>query len=393
MQRKKFGQPSFLLAYRSNSIMEGRMKTLQLSLLSSLVLLFFGSLAPASEKQVITAFTQVEAKGKGNTQAMRALTLVDQLDPNSIVSLLKGMNAANDLGDNWIRAAISKILAQAEPGNFPTEDVSRFVMDKGNAGSSRRAAFELLLDEQSEKAEKMIGSFLDDPEPSLRREAVAQLLQKAESKAGKASTVLFRMALDKARDVDQIKTAKTALEANGMKIDVPELMGFLTRWQTIGPFGNGSREGFHTAYAPESKVDLSGSAKGKNGKVEWIEFSTSDPFGMLDVNQQYGEIKEVLAYAFTTFESKDSRPVQFRLGSKNAWKLWVNEELLFARDEYHRGKTRVDQFVIDGKLNSGTNRILVKVCQNEQTQPWTKNWEFCLRVTDPTGKALLSANR
>ena len=31
--------------------------------------------------------------------------------------------------------------------------------------------------------------------------------------------------------------------------------------------------------------------------------------------------------------------------------------------------------------------------QNEQTQPWTKNWEFCLRVTDPTGKALLSSNR
>ena len=170
--------------------MEGSMKTLQLSLLSSLVLFFFGSLAPASEKQVITAFTQVEAKGKGNAQAMRALTLVDQLDPNSIVPLLKGMNAANDLGDNWIRAAVSKILAQAEPGNFPTEDVSRFVMDKGNAGSSRRAAFELLLDEQSEKAEKMIGSFLDDPEPSLRREAVAQLLQKAESKAGKASSSL-----------------------------------------------------------------------------------------------------------------------------------------------------------------------------------------------------------
>ncbi len=131
MQRKKFGQPSFLLAYRSNSIMEGRMKTLQLSLLSSLVLFFFGSLAQASEKQVITAFTQVEAKGKGNAQAMRALTLVDQLDPNSIVPLLKGMNAANDLGDNWIRAAVSKILAQAEPGNFPTEEVSRFVMDKG----------------------------------------------------------------------------------------------------------------------------------------------------------------------------------------------------------------------------------------------------------------------
>ena len=42
--------------------------------------------------------------------------------------------------------------------------------------------------------------------------------------------------------------------------------------------------------------------------------------------------------------------------------LWVNGELLFARDEYHR-KARVDQFVIEGKLKKGENQILVKVCQ------------------------------
>ena len=63
---------------------------------------------------------------------------------------------------------------------------------------------------------------------------------------------------------------------------------------------------------------------------------------------------------------------------------------MFARDEYHRGKTRVDQFVIDGALKKGSNEILVKVCQNEQTQYWTKQWEFCLRITDPTGTALHS---
>jgi hypothetical protein len=373
--------------------MEGSMKSLHLSFSVCLATFLFDSVSPASEKEVINAFTQVGAKGLGNDRAVRALSLVDQLNPSSIVPLLKGMNVANDLGDNWIRAALAKVVEQAKPGAFPTALVSQFIIDQGNAGSSRRAAFELLRDEQTEKAEKMIGSFLDDPEPSLRREAVTQLLDKAEAKKGKTSTVLFRMALDKARDVDQITTAKTALEENGMKIDLPKLMGFLTHWQTIGPFANGSREGFHNAYAPERKVDLESSTQGKNGRVEWTEFSTSDPFGMLDINLQYGEIKEVLAYAFTTFESEASGPVQFRLGSKNAWKLWVNDELLFARDEYHRGKTRVDQFVIDGKLTKGSNRILVKVCQNEQTQPWTKNWEFCLRVTDPTGKALLPSNR
>ena len=329
----------------------------------------FGSVSGASEKEVISALTQVRAKGLGNDRAVRALSMVDHLNPSSIVPLLRAMNDANDLGDNWIRAAVAKIVEQAKPGAFPTELIYQFITDQGNAGSSRRAAFELLFEEQPEKAKKMIGSFLDDPEPSLRREAVTQLLKKAEGKKGKTSTVLFQMALNKARDVDQITAAKTALEENGMEINLPKLMGFLTHWQTIGPFDNGSREGFHYAYAPERKVDLESSTQGKNGRVEWTDFSTSDPFGMLDINLQYGEIKEVLAYAFTTFESEASGPVQFRLGSKNAWKLWVNDELLFARDEYHRGKTRVDQFVIEGKLTKGSNRILVKVCQNEQTQP------------------------
>ena len=70
----------------------------------------------------------------------------------------------------------------------------------------------------------------------------------------------------------------------------------------------------------------------------------------------------------------------FRIGSKNAWKLWVNDKMIFARDEYHRGGTRVDQFALAGNLIKGSNRILVKVCQNEQTQ-LDQTVEFCFRIT------------
>ena len=83
-------------------------------------------------------------------------------------------------------------------------------------------------------------------------------------------------------------------------------------------------------YPPEQEIDLEASYQGKNDKVKWSAFSTSDPFGMLDVNKQYGEVKEVLAYAYTTFDSDSDQVAQFRIGSKNAWKLWVNGKLLFA---------------------------------------------------------------
>ena len=44
-------------------------------------------------------------------------------------------------------------------------------------------------------------------------------------------------------------------------------------------------------------------------------------------------------------------------------------------------------------LQKGLNSILLKLCQNEQKQDWTVQWEFQLRVCDSTGTAVLATNR
>jgi hypothetical protein len=44
-------------------------------------------------------------------------------------------------------------------------------------------------------------------------------------------------------------------------------------------------------------------------------------------------------------------------------------------------------------LQAGKNVILVKVCQNEQTESWAQRWEFQLRVCDSIGAAILAPNR
>jgi hypothetical protein len=41
-------------------------------------------------------------------------------------------------------------------------------------------------------------------------------------------------------------------------------------------------------------------------------------------------------------------------------------------------------------LKAGKNILLVKCTQNEQTQDWTKEWEFQLRVTDEQGTPIVS---
>ena len=79
-------------------------------------------------------------------------------------------------------------------------------------------------------------------------------------------------------------------------------------------------------------------------------------------------------------------PVQVRAGSTNALKVFVNGKEVFAREEYHHG-TRMDQHVGRGTLRAGRNEILVKVCQNEQTESWAESWGFQLRVCDALGGA------
>ena len=84
--------------------------------------------------------------------------------------------------------------------------------------------------------------------------------------------------------------------------------------------------------------------------------------------------------------------MDLRLGSICAAKLWLNGKQLMEHDVYHSG-TKIDQYVARGKLRAGANKILVKVCQNEQTESWAQDWSFQLRICDRVGTAVLSENR
>ena len=143
-------------------------------------------------------------------------------------------------------------------------------------------------------------------------------------------------------------------------------------------------------FAPERKVDLSAELDGKTGQVRWQDFQTQDDYGLVDLNKPCGTLKEVTGYAYAEFYSAQARPVELRLGCKNGWKVWLNGKYLFGRDEYHRG-AEIDQYRLAGDLKKGKNTILVKLCQNEQTEKWTVEWEFQLRVTDALGTPIASA--
>jgi hypothetical protein len=239
----------------------------------------------------------------------------------------------------------------------------------------------------------------------LRRDAVEQLIVQgdkllAEGKLdgdkvepGKQAQALavYRQAMTAARDLDQVNQLVKLLEklGDGDKVDLAKHFGFITTWHVIGPFDNTGGKGLETVYPPEEAIDLTASYQGKTKRIEWFSQTTEDPFGMVDLNQAIGKEHAVVAYALAEFYAERERPVEVRLGCITACKLWLNGEYLAGQQAYHAG-TKIDQFIGRGIVHPGRNVILLKVCQNEQTEAWAQSWQFQLRVCDAAGTAIPS---
>jgi hypothetical protein len=234
---------------------------------------------------------------------------------------------------------------------------------------------------------------LNDPSTEIRYDAVQKVIHQAgqslaaSNKVG--ATLLFQQALNSARDARQIDDIAQQLGKLGQPVDTLKLFGFLTEWKIIGPFDNRGRKGFDAVYPPEQKIDLAAEYEGNAGKVKWRDYVVTQKYGKVDMNQPYGKLKDVTAYAMADFFSDRAQSVELRLGGKNSWKVWLNSNLLFGRDEYHFN-SEIDQYPMPAQLQAGRNTILVKVCQNEQTEEWTVEWDFQLRVTDALGTPILS---
>ena len=207
-----------------------------------------------------------------------------------------------------------------------------------------------------------------------------------------AKKPLYQTAFAASRDVDQIKDLAEKLKKLDGEVDLPTHFGFIMKWQLIGPFDNVGGKGFNTAFPPETEIKLDAKYPGKSGELAWTEHTTTDPYGMVDLNTALGKNKGAAAYAFAEFRSDGARPVEIRLGCINAVKLWVNGKLLDSREVYHSG-TQIDQYIARADLQPGANQILVKICENEQTESWAQDWQFQLRVCDAVGTAVLSQDR
>ncbi len=353
----------------------------------------------ADTAPLIETLRSVDAEGKGAPAAAQAFQTLSKEGPQAIPPLLTALDGANPLASNYLRNAIENIVARTRKtkGALPLAEIEAFLKDTRHEPRARRLAFEILVSTDKANYDRLVPGMLNDPSTELRRDAVIQVMEQGnalfdEDKKDEAKAK-YRAAMAAARDDDQVKTLKKYLEELGEKVDLPTHFGFLMTWKLIAPFDNTAGKGFAVAYSPEKELDFTKEYEGKEGvKAAWVPTTTDDEYGIVDLAKVLTPFKGSVAYAVAEFDSDAEKAVDLRLGTPNSWKVWLNGKLLFAREEYHRGMN-LDQYRMRGTLKKGKNTILVKVCQNEQTEEWAQRWQIQLRICDGTGTAVLSADR
>ena len=132
-------------------------------------------------EDAIAALVAVGPKGQGNEAASKAWPKVAALGSKELPAVLEAMDQANGLGQNWLRAAVDAIVERSVKNGekLPAKELKVFLDDVSHQPVARRLAFELIEKTSPKRAARLVPGFIDDPAPELRRDAVAQVLEKA----------------------------------------------------------------------------------------------------------------------------------------------------------------------------------------------------------------------
>jgi hypothetical protein len=369
--------------------------TMRLLAFAFICLLVRGPMCSAADGKAgpfVTRIKNVGKEGAGNQDAARAWRKLVQLGPAALFDILAGIDD-DAVSANWLRSAVDAIAEhELDAGRaLPAKALETFATDTKHSGASRRLAYEWLVRVDRTAPGRLLPGMLNDPGQELRRDAIEFALEKARKLKAtarkEAAVAAFKKILDNSRDQDQVEAVAKELKELGVAVDLQKQFNFIARWLLLGPFDNTKMAGFNKAYPPERRIDVQAAHEGKKDKIRWIEHATNDAYGVVDLNKALGKNMGAVGYALAEVESPSERTVQLRAGTNNAIKIFLNGKQIVAREEYHHG-TRMDQYVGVGTLKKGRNRILVKVCQDEQTADWAQSWGFQLRVCDSLGGAV-----
>lgn len=346
---------------------------------------------PAAEiDDLLGQLKKVGPEGANNPDAAKAWKALVAKGPDALLPTLAAMNDDEKTVGNWLRPAVDAIAEKAlADGKLSAPSLEKFLADKSRSGGARRIAYEWLVKLDKTAPDRLLPGLLQDPSAELRRDAVARFLKEGETaqekKDDKAARAAFQKALTGASDPEQVAALAKALDQLGDKVDRQKHLGVVAHWYLVAPFDHRKGIGWDVAYPPEKAVDVTARYEGKDkAEAKWVEHTTKDPQGLVDLKKVLGPLKGTVGYAVAFVDSPAERVIEVRAGCINGLKIFLNGKEIFAREEYHHGSF-IDQYRPRATLQKGKNVILLKVCQNEQEENWAQEWQFQLRLTDLVG--------
>ncbi|HEY6563925.1 MAG TPA: hypothetical protein VIY86_05480, partial [Pirellulaceae bacterium] len=248
---------------------------------------------------LVQVIKQVDAEGRGHTEAMDAMRRLGNVSSADIPLLLAAMDDANPLACNWLRNLVEQAATSEE---FPSEGVLAFLRDITHGARARRLAYELLLARDPATESRLLPTMLQDPSPELRWDAVRFATLQAEPiKEPEQKLAALLAALDASRDAIQTQAILSQLTTLGKKIDLNEHFAMIAAWEVLGPFDSAGRNGFTTTYPPESEQPPEPPYAGKEGPISWKSVVTTKKEAIVDLNESLGKHKDAVAYARAEF--------------------------------------------------------------------------------------------
>jgi hypothetical protein len=149
------------------------------------------------------------------------------------------------------------------------------------------------------------------------------------------------------------------------------------RWVVAGPFPAAERAAHRTTFGPETHLEPEVAFQAGARQVRWTPPTAGPPpeGPGLDFTSQYGTVQCAAAFAFTRLRSERAQDVEFRFGSDDTLRVWLNGEVLYDLETYRAAHP--DQEIVPAQLEAGANTLLVKVGQE------VGYWQFYARVTGP----------
>ncbi|PHQ34601.1 hypothetical protein [Rhodopirellula bahusiensis] len=397
--------------------------------ISLLAAIFLGGIATAdqpadtaTDDSLVEVLNRVEAEGVGHTEAMKTMSAQPKstdVSTSQLFATLNSMSDAKPRAKNWLRLLASQQIEAAE-SNATTEadtralneDLLSFFNERAHDGDARYLIYRHLVDRAPQRREPLLEQAVDDPFIPLRYLAIQRELDLAEELEGEDAIEAYLRLLPLARHPDHLRDITASLKQLDRPVQLAKQLAMIMQWQVIAPFGNKDSEGFDQVYEVETKYTDSpldteltnqsfaaksasanagetGAAEPSGDMLDWQSLATEDNAGMVDLNPTYDNAKDAIAYAVCFFElpEGETTDVQARLGCINANKAWVNGKPILSNEVYHSGSS-IDQYVSNCQLRPGLNSVLLKICQNNQTQPWAQDWHFQFRLTDSTGRGI-----